>query len=63
MEAISGYNEMKESLKTFLKKFADEGRVVTQEDIQEFFRNMKSAKRQKLEIPKFCRWIETKSWQ
>lgn len=46
---------MKESLKSFLKKFADEGRVVGEEDIQEFFRNMKSAKRQKLEIPKFCR--------
>jgi len=49
------YNEMKESLKTFLKKFADEGKVVTQEDIQEFFKTFNSAKRRRLEIPKFCR--------
>jgi hypothetical protein len=34
MEAIRGYNDMKESLKAFLKKFADEGKVVTEEDIQ-----------------------------
>ena len=57
VEAIQSYNEMKESLKSYLKKFADEGKVVGEEDIQEFFRNMSqnSAKRQKLEIPKFCR--------
>jgi E3 ubiquitin-protein ligase UBR7 len=55
VEAIRGYNEMKESLKDFLKKFADEGKIVTQEDIQEFFATMKATKRPRVEIPEFCR--------
>jgi E3 ubiquitin-protein ligase UBR7 len=46
---------MKESLKDFLKKFADEGKIVTQEDIQEFFQTMKATKRPRVEIPGFCR--------
>ena len=54
VEAIQGYNAMKESLKAYLKTFADEGKVVTQEDIQEFFKKLQK-KRQKLEIQKFCR--------
>jgi len=55
MEAIQSYNEMKESLMIFLKKFAEEGKVVTQEDIGEFFKTFNSAKRRRVEIPKFCR--------
>ncbi len=41
----------------YLKKFAESKKVVRQEDIQEFFQQMQSRKRQRVEIPKFCKWF------
>ena len=55
MEAIQGYNAMKSNLMEYLKKFAQNGKVVRQEDIQEFFEKMSANKRQRVEIPKFCK--------
>ena len=55
MEAIQGYNSMKSNLMEYLKKFAQNGKVVRQEDIQEFFQQMQAAKRPRVEIPKFCK--------
>ena len=55
VEAIHSYNQMKGNLMNYLKKFAENGKVVKQEDIQEFFEGMQQAKRRKLDIPKFCR--------
>ena len=57
VEAIQGYNAMKSNLMEYLKKFAENGKVVRQEDIQEFFQNMQATarKRQRVEIPKFCK--------
>ena len=55
MEAIQGYNSMKSNLMEYLKKFAENGKVVRQEDIQEFFQQMQAAKRPRVEIPKFCK--------
>eukprot|EP00095_Tigriopus_kingsejongensis_P001236 maker-scaffold160_size295910-snap-gene-1.36 protein:Tk01236 transcript:maker-scaffold160_size295910-snap-gene-1.36-mRNA-1 annotation:"c14orf130 homolog" len=55
IEAIQSYNSMKSNLMDYLKKFAENGKVVRQEDIQEFFSGLKSNKRQRVEIPKFCR--------
>lgn len=55
VEAIQSYNSMKSNLMDYLKKFAENGKVVRQEDIQEFFSGLKSSKRPRVEIPKFCR--------
>lgn len=55
VEAIQGYNAMKANLMEYLKKFAENGKVVRQEDIQEFFEKMQSKKKARVEIPKFCR--------
>lgn len=55
VEAIEGYNSMKANLMEYLKKFAENGKVVRQEDIQEFFQQMQANKRARVEIPKFCK--------
>ena len=56
VEAIHGYNSMKSNLMEYLKKFAENGKVVRQEDIQEFFEQMKSNKRPRTSvIPENCR--------
>ena len=55
VEAIQQYNSMKSNLMEYLQKFKDSGKVVRQEDIQEFFEQMKSRKKQRVEIPKFCK--------
>ncbi|XP_066145467.1 putative E3 ubiquitin-protein ligase UBR7 isoform X1 [Euwallacea fornicatus] len=54
IEAISGYNELKEQLGEYLKKFAENKKVVRAEDIQEFFEGMKARKRARVEIPYYC---------
>jgi hypothetical protein len=57
MEAIHGINDMKESMNEFFKKFAENGKVIRKEDIQELFDDMK-AKRRKTEngyVPNMCR--------
>ena len=55
IEAIHGYNSMKSSLMEYLKKFADNGKVVRQEDIQEFFQQIAGNKRRKVSIPDNCK--------
>lgn len=54
MEALAGYNDMKEHLIEYLKKFAENKKVVREEDIHEFFSNYDAKKKQKCEVPHFC---------
>lgn len=53
------YNNMKERLKQYLQKFAENKKVVREEDIKEFFSEMESKKRPKVVIPTYCRWSDT----
>lgn len=46
---------MKTRLKEYLQKFAENKKVVREEDIKEFFSGIKSNKRQKVIVPTFCR--------
>lgn len=55
VEAITEYNTMKEHLKEFLQKFAENKKIVREEDIREFFSEMQARKKQKVDIPYFCR--------
>ena len=55
LNAIEEYNHMKDSLKDYLKKFAENKKVVRVEDIQEFFTDMKANKKARVEVPSFCR--------
>lgn len=51
---FTGYNDMKEKLKDYLQKFAENRKVVREEDIREFFSQM-SRKRPRVEMPSTCR--------
>ncbi|XP_070578398.1 putative E3 ubiquitin-protein ligase UBR7 isoform X2 [Ptychodera flava] len=59
VEVLHGYNDMKSELKNYLQSFAEQGKVVTQEDIAAFFETMQARKRQRVDSgPKlqyFCR--------
>ena len=44
VEAIAGYNNMKANLMEYLSKFADNKKVVREEDIKEFFQSMSNKK-------------------
>ncbi|KAF2882349.1 hypothetical protein ILUMI_23833 [Ignelater luminosus] len=55
MEAIAGFNDMKVNLMEYLKKFAENKKVVREEDIREFFSKYDTKKKQKCEIPHYCR--------
>lgn len=55
METIAAYNDLKSELGEFLKKFAENKKVVREEDVREFFEGMKARKRQRTEVPYFCR--------
>lgn len=52
---LAEYNNMKERLKRYLQKFAENKKVVREEDIKEFFSEMESKKRPKVVIPTYCR--------
>ncbi|XP_034250247.1 putative E3 ubiquitin-protein ligase UBR7 [Thrips palmi] len=54
IEALHGYNDMKERLKEYLQKFAENKKVVREEDIREFFSQM-PRKRAHVELPSNCR--------
>lgn len=43
------YQDLSKGLRGYLKKFADEGKVVKRKDIEEFFDEMTEKKRRKLE--------------
>lgn len=47
LEIIHEYNDMKTELKDFLQTFAAEGKVVTPEDIRQFFEQQQSRKRRR----------------
>lgn len=49
VEALHGYDELKANLSDYLRKFADTKKVVREEDIHEFFQQLKSKKRPRLE--------------
>jgi len=51
VEAIQSYNNMKENLMEYLSKFRDTNKVVREEDIREFFEQMKSNKKRRFEGP------------
>lgn len=55
LEIIHGYNDMKSELKDFLQSFAAEGKVVTPDDIRQFFEQQQSRKRQRVDAgPFYC---------
>ncbi|XP_034534467.1 putative E3 ubiquitin-protein ligase UBR7 isoform X1 [Notolabrus celidotus] len=53
LEIIHGYNDMKTELKDFLQRFAAEGKVVTPDDIRQFFEQQQSRKRQRADAGNF----------
>lgn len=55
VNAIEEYNIMKERLKEYLQKFAQNKKVVREEDIKEFFSEISSNKKPKVVVPTFCR--------
>nr|CAG4645596.1 EOG090X07TK [Lynceus sp. MCZ IZ 141354] len=55
VEAISEFNSLQTELKDFLSKFAESRKVVRESDIREFFEELQSRKRQRLEMPDLCR--------
>lgn len=55
LTAIEEYNNLKERLKEYLQKFAENKKVVREEDIKEFFSEMESKKRPKVVVPTYCR--------
>ncbi|KAG5887761.1 hypothetical protein JTB14_016112 [Gonioctena quinquepunctata] len=55
VDCIAGYNDLKERLGEYLKKFAENKKIVREEDIREFFDGMNARKKQKVEVPHYCR--------
>jgi len=55
VEAIHSYNNMKENLMEYLSKFADNKKVVREDDIREFFEGMKKNKKFKGGPPPSCK--------
>lgn len=56
INAISSYNQMKEKLFEFLQTFVVNNQIVTEQDIQLFFRNMKDSNSDQPQQPgHFCR--------
>ncbi|XP_063803645.1 putative E3 ubiquitin-protein ligase UBR7 [Pseudophryne corroboree] len=49
VELICEYNDLKSELSEYLKKFAEEGKVVQTQDIQTFFEDLRSRKRRRLD--------------
>ncbi|XP_048736471.2 putative E3 ubiquitin-protein ligase UBR7 [Ostrea edulis] len=57
VEVLHGFNDLKSELTDYLKKFAENGKVVREEDIREFFSGMEARKRQRATgpIPFMCK--------
>ncbi|XP_071759071.2 putative E3 ubiquitin-protein ligase UBR7 [Centroberyx gerrardi] len=53
LEIIHEYNDMKTELKDFLQRFAAEGKVVTPDDIRQFFEQQQSRKRRRFDSGQF----------
>lgn len=50
IETFHAYNHMTGELKEYLRKFVENGKVVREEDIKEFFRELQSRKRPRFEL-------------
>ncbi|KAI1295534.1 putative E3 ubiquitin-protein ligase UBR7 [Halotydeus destructor] len=50
IEMIHGYNDLQAALKEYLKGFAESGKVVTQQDIKNFFDEFKSKARPRVDL-------------
>lgn len=48
VEVMHGYNDMKNELTEYLKGFVEQGKVVKEEDIRNFFDSLQSRKRQRV---------------
>lgn len=55
LSTLLEYNNMKERLMQYLQKFAENKKVVREEDIKEFFSGMESKKRARVVVPTYCR--------
>lgn len=55
VEVLTEFVSMKDQLTEYLKKFADNKKVVREEDIKEFFEGLKANKRQRTGMQHFCR--------
>lgn len=55
IDAISGYNHMKDKLFEYLQTFVVNNQIVTVDDINRFFKNMKDSKQPQVQQPHFCR--------
>ncbi|KAK7133057.1 hypothetical protein R3I94_015066 [Phoxinus phoxinus] len=53
LEIIHEYNDMKTELKDYLQRFAAEGKVVTPEDIRQFFEQQQSRKRRRADAGQY----------
>ncbi|KAM4664270.1 putative E3 ubiquitin-protein ligase UBR7 [Discoglossus pictus] len=49
VELICEYNDLKTELRDYLKRFADEGKVVQTEDVKRFFDELRSRKRRRVD--------------
>ena len=54
VEMLTGYKDMKEAFYDHFKKFAEEGKVVTEADVRKFFTHLNN-KRQKVDMQYTCR--------
>ncbi|KAF2367230.1 Zinc finger FYVE/PHD-type [Trinorchestia longiramus] len=58
-EMVAEYNTLSTELREYLRKFADSGKVVRDEDIKEFFSNLQARKKQRTSDgvpPSTCKW-------
>jgi E3 ubiquitin-protein ligase UBR7 len=55
IDAISSYNHMKDKLFEYLQTFVHNNQIVTVDDINRFFKNMKDSKQPPAQQPHFCR--------
>uniref|UniRef100_A0AAY4D5R3 Putative E3 ubiquitin-protein ligase UBR7 n=1 Tax=Denticeps clupeoides TaxID=299321 RepID=A0AAY4D5R3_9TELE len=53
LEIIHEYNDMKTELKDYLQRFAEEGKVVTPEDIRHFFEQQQGRKRRRADASQY----------
>lgn len=55
IDVITEYNRMKDKLKEYLQTFVASNKVVTEEDINRFFVEIRSEKNKEIGIPYMCR--------
>lgn len=55
IDVITEYNRMKDKLKEYLQTFVANNKIVTEEDINRFFVEIRSEKNKEIGIPYMCR--------